>query len=243
MTAAEHMSTIIVRLHFSDLQKLSTEALGAYIANVPSAELLFVGCAPCQPFSSHRHGADYGRDGRLLSHFARFVKKYQPGQVIIENVPGLAKIGGNSTYRRLRSTLEDCHYLWDDGVLDAKDYGVPQNRRRFILIAMKGGQPTLPARTHGRGLRPFATVRSAISDIPPIGAGEIHRRIPNHRASALTAINLKRLKRPPSNGGGRTDWCDDLALTCHKGGYDGHTDVYGRMAWGSSVTDPNLPLP
>lgn len=214
-----------------DLTKLDVDILKKHIAGVPKTKLLFVACAPCQPFSQHRRGEGPGRDGTLLMRLAAFVKRYEPGQLIVENVPGLAKVGGYSTYHRFRRVLEDCGYKWDDDVLDAKDYGVPQTRRRFILIATKGVAASLPERTHGRGRVPYVTVRNAIADIPPIGAGETHLRVPNHRASAISPINLLRLKNTPSDGGGRMDWDEKLVLACHKDGYEGHSDVYGRMAW------------
>ncbi len=91
--------------------------------------------------------------------------------------------------------------------------------------------PALPPRTHGPGLLPYWTVRDAVCHYPPIRAGETHPSIPNHRAAALSALNLERIQRVPPDGGDRRSWPPGLTLPCHRNGYEGHTDVYGRMWW------------
>ena len=119
------------------------------------------------------------------------------------------------------------HYTVD--ILKSQDYGVPQYRRRRVLLAGKDGPIDIPLPTHGPG-RPtsaFATVQEHIGDLPFIKAGETHPTVPNHRAAALSPLNMERIQNTPV-GGGRNDWPDILKLACHKN-YDGHTDVYGRM--------------
>jgi DNA (cytosine-5)-methyltransferase 1 len=127
--------------------------------------------------------------------------------------------------------LEKRGYYYDAGDVEARKYGVPQTRRRHILLACKSSPITIPEATHGPGRIPYETVREAISHFPPIKAGETHPTIPNHRASALSDVNLRRIQFTPPDGGDRRDWPDDLTLDCHKGVYIGHTDVYGRMWW------------
>jgi DNA (cytosine-5)-methyltransferase 1 len=63
--------------------------------------------------------------------------------------------------------------------------------------------------------------------LPPVGPGEEHADVPNHVVSAITEINLRRLRATPP-GGGRADWPPELRLACHKN-HAGHSDVYGRM--------------
>lgn len=194
-------------------------------------DVLFAGCAPCQPFSSQRKGEGHHRDATLLSEFGRLVEKALPGYVLIENVPGIAKVQGFSTFQRFLRTLTENGYKYIYDILDAKHYGVPQNRRRLVLLASRQSVPSLPKPKYGSQLLPFRTVRQAISHFPPIASGEQHSAIPNHVAASITEINLKRLRLTPHDGGDRRSWPEDLQLECHKGSYKGHTDVYGRMSW------------
>ena len=194
-------------------------------------DVLFAGCAPCQPFSSQRKGNGKRHDATLLSEFGRLVEAALPGYVLIENVPGIANIKGFSTFRRFLRMLETNGYHYDFGNLDAKYFGVPQNRRRLVLIASRHFRPTLPEPRFGTSLRPFRTVRQAISRFPAIAAGESSDKYPNHVAASITELNIVRLRNTPKNGGDRRSWPDELKLQCHKGSYQGHTDVYGRMYW------------
>ena len=96
-------------------------------------------------------------------------------------------------------------YEYDYGIINAKNYGVPQNRRRFILIASRRFCPHIPPATHGEGLLPYVTVFDAIHGYPELEAGEFNNDIPNHRAACLSEINIQRLQVTPINGGSRTD--------------------------------------
>ncbi len=198
-------------------------------------DLVFVGCAPCQPFSLQRKGAGRRLDATLLREFGRLVEDVLPGHVLIENVPGMARVRGNSTFRRFLSLLRDNGYSVSFGVLDAKHFGVPQTRRRLVLIASLHGESDLPCRQHGLGLEPFRTVREAIGHLPHLNAGEASDTILNHTAASITPLNLRRLRHTPPDGGGRRDWPEELQLDCHRNGYLGHTDVYGRLHWDMSA--------
>lgn len=116
-------------------------------------------------------------------------------------------------------------------LLDAKHFGVPQTRRRWVVIASRLVKPSLPSRTHGPGIKPFASVRDAIARYPAVAAGEHSATVPNHRAANISPQNLRRLKATPLDGGGRMLWPEELVLDCHRGDYEGHSDVYGRMRW------------
>jgi len=194
-------------------------------------DLVFAGCAPCQPFSSQHKGRRKEGDARLLGMFGRLVEAVLPGHVLIENVPGIARVSGRSTYRRFLKMLEANEYGYDCRVLDAKHYGVPQNRRRLVLWARRRGNPSLPTGKYGTRRRPVRTVRLAIAHFPAIAAGESHRDVPNHVAARITEVNLERLRATPSDGGDWRAWPGHLRLECHRGDYGGHTDVYGRMRW------------
>ena len=154
-----------------------------------------------------------------------------PRAVLVENVPGMAKVKGNSTFKRFVSTLKRNGYSIDVAVLDAKGFGVPQTRRRLVLLAFKGKSVCLPVPSYGKGRRNYRTVRDAIEHFPVLGAGQSVEEVANHRAASLTDINLERLSNTPSDGGDRRSWPESLQLKCHSNGYKGHTDVYGRLAW------------
>lgn len=194
-------------------------------------DLLFAGCAPCQPFSQQRKTKGKRLDATILGELARLVEQLHPGQVLMENVPGITKVKGNSTFRRFLKVLDRNGYSYSYTIIDAKKYGVPQNRRRLVLIAMRQVNASLPPETHGKGLSPYVTVCDAIKRFPILRAGSEHSTIPNHCAAEISELNMERLKHTPKNGGDRTSWPDHLVLDCHKKDYKGHTDVYGRMYW------------
>jgi len=214
-----------------DIRELSVADLKEYSKDTPFGEMLFAGCAPCQPFSQQVKNAECRQDATLLSEFGRLIEATLPGQVLMENVPGIARVKGNSTFKRLLRLLEENDYQYVYDVIDAKQFGVPQKRRRLVLIALRHVQPSMPRVKYGAGALPFRTVRQAISHFPPIAAGEVHPDVANHVAASITPLNLKRLHRTPHDGGDRRSWPKSLRLECHTGNYGGHTDVYGRMAW------------
>lgn len=216
----------------ADVRELMVEDVRTAIRDVAPDDLLLAACAPCQPFSQLNRG-ERNEEATLLGQFGRFVEALQPRQVFVENVPGLTRVRGRSTHKRFRQRLEQLGYrIWEE-VLDAKAYGVPQTRKRFILIALRGFKPTRPPATHGPTLLPYETVGNTIRHYPPLQAGETHPTVPNHRAAILAPINLERLRHTPHDGGSRTAWPRHLWLECYSNGHDGHTDVYGRMSWDS----------
>ncbi|MBW8035828.1 MAG: DNA cytosine methyltransferase [Planctomycetes bacterium] len=221
------------RFIHADMREITLKALGTTERLHEYDNVLFAGCAPCQPFSPQRKGNGQRHDATLLSEFGRLVEAALPGYVLIENVPGITKVRGFSTFRRFLHMLEANRYQYACGILDAKRYGVPQNRRRLVLLATRHVQASLPVPKYGSSLRPFRTVRHAISHFPAIDAGEFHPDIPNHVAASITGLNLERLRNTPHDGGDRRSWPNSLRLECHKGNYEGHTDVYGRMSWDS----------
>ena len=141
-------------------------------------DVLFVGCAPCQPFSLQSKRNGHWRDATLLGDFARLVEAVLPGYVLIENVPGIVRVRGFSTYRRFLRMLVRNDYQYVDRFLNAKYYGVPQNRRRLVYLR------------HGTVYRPCLSqysatdfvrserLRQAISHFPAITAGESHSEVP-----------------------------------------------------------------
>jgi DNA (cytosine-5)-methyltransferase 1 len=215
-----------------DVYNLQVETLTPYITREQGAIVLFCCCAPCQPFSKQNKTRDSnGKEARLLYEFARFVEYHLPELVFLENVPGLQTVAyGAGPFQDFLAILNHLKYVVDYAVVESQEYGVPQRRRRLILIASLLGPITLPVKTHGPGgANPeYSTVWEWIGDLPPIAAGETHPNIANHRAAELSELNLQRIRATPE-GGSRRDWPTELVLACHDGDYQGHTDVYGRM--------------
>lgn len=220
-----------------DICEFTPEELLAQFPQIANKDdLLLVGCAPCQPFSILRRD-EYDEQGNVKPHksvnllieFGRFVKALQPAHILVENVPGL-KGKGADVLTNFKNMLMDNKYQYDERVIYAKDYGVPQNRRRYILIASKKFTPVIPLATHGEGLFPYRTVRQTIGHYPALNAGEENLVIANHKCANLSQLLLERIRNTPHDGGSRTDWPDRLILNCHRN-FNGHTDVYGRMKW------------
>lgn len=192
--------------------------------------LLLSGCAPCQPFSAQRRSRLEHSDVNLLIEFGRIISIIKPAYILVENVPGL-KGKGEVVFKSFIKTLSENGYMYAYKIVNAKDYGVPQNRNRLVIIASRLFQPVIPDGLYGKDKKPYKTVREAIEHYPSIAAGESCEAIPNHSASSLSSLNMERIKATPPSGGDRRSWPNHLILDCHNNGHNGHTDVYGRMDW------------
>ena len=213
-----------------DIKTVDSSLLGLKNQAKGYNDLLFAACPPCQPFSTLNKNNSSIDGFTLLGNFGKLVESILPGYVLVENVPGLSKISGYSTFRRFINTLKSNNYKIYYDICDAKYFGVPQRRRRLILLASRLHSLGLPEQTHGNGSSPLITVKDAISHFPQIDAGESHSTIPNHVSPNLSNLNLLRLRSTPHDGGNRKSWSDNLKLKCHIND-TGHTDVYGRMYW------------
>lgn len=214
-----------------DIRYFRTNALEPIIKKHKGEPTLFCGCAPCQPFTrQNTNKPDKDRRINLLNSFGRFVEAYLPDYIFIENVPGFQKLKKDSPLHGFRSQLDRLGYFHKAKIIAVQDYGVPQRRRRLVLIASKVADIDFPKPTHGpEANADYSSVREWIGDLPPISAGEEHPDIPNHRAAHLSEINLERIKQiPPERD--RSFWPEHLKLDCHKK-HNGHSDVYGRMKW------------
>ncbi len=224
-------------VHFepADIRDVSVDAISSRKKTESPHPVLFAGCAPCQPFSRQNTARpDIDSDDRvpLLSHFGRLVEEFRPDLVFVENVPGLQSLDGCSEpFGSFLHQLDNAGYYPDYRAVRLSHYGVPQSRRRLVLIASRHGAISLPDPTHGPGTpnERFSTVRDWIAHLPAIDAGEAHEHIPDHRAARLSTLNLARIRETPE-GGGHRDWPEHLRLQCHKR-FSGYTDVYGRMTW------------
>ncbi|WP_121494654.1 DNA cytosine methyltransferase [Teredinibacter turnerae] len=184
---------------------------------------LLAGCPPCQGFSKlrTRNGSKTNRDSRnrLLLNMADLVSAFRPKAVLMENVPELA---GKAIFKKFIKQLKSLgyHVNWD--IHDVQDFGVPQRRRRLVLVGGAGFDVDF-----SRKAKLKKTVRMAISDLPKPGStGDILHDMPEKRSPDMEL----RIELTPKDGGSRTDLPSDFLLECHKRS-DGYKDVYGRMFW------------
>jgi DNA (cytosine-5)-methyltransferase 1 len=218
-----------------DIRKVTVAELKRMARVKSFKNMLFAGCAPCSPFSQKRKAETPSGDLTLLMAFGQIISKAKPGYVLVENVPGIANARGYSTFRRFVRLLENSGYKHriEYDILDAKRFGVPQTRRRLVLIATRKARPSLPTPKYGTEHRPFKTVRQTIDRFPILRAGSRHKKIKNHAASAISPLNLDRLRATPPDGGDWRDWPEELRLQCHLGDGQAYSDSYGRMSWDS----------
>ena len=148
----------------------------------------------------------------------------------MENVPELAT-RGFSVFDRFVKQLERLNYCVDWRVINCHDYGVPQNRKRLVLLASLLGEISVPKGRYGFPSQ-WKTVRKTISHLPPLESGETAEDDRLHGAPQLSPMNLKRIRATPADGGTRHSWPEALTLDCHRrsSGQRYHS-IYGRMWW------------
>lgn len=208
-----------------DVTKLTTKEVVDLF--VPGHTRVFVGCAPCQPFSTYNQKNEDPK-WRLLKNFGELAADVQPDVLSMENVPRLLNFRDGKIFRQFVKGLHDANYhvVWD--VLYGPDFGLAQTRSRLVLLASKLGPIALPKPTHkGR----HRTVRQEIGKLRKIDHGGIDDYDLLHRASRLSPINQKRIAaaRP---GGTWRDWKEHLVAGCHREESGrGYSSVYGRMEW------------
>jgi DNA (cytosine-5)-methyltransferase 1 len=208
-----------------DLQMLSGGEVKALFGH--STYTLLAGCAPCQPFSTYsRKGRTERKDTKwsLVGDFGRLVEEARPDFVTMENVPQLMD---HAVFKRFLSSLKG--YWTDHRIVECSDFGVPQTRKRLVLVASRLGPITLTGRSVNRHHR--ATVRDTIAKLPPLKAGASHPNDVLHVACSLSPLNMRRIQssRP---GGTWRDWNRELVATCHlKTSGETYPSVYGRMEW------------
>ena len=190
---------------------------------------VLAGCAPCQPFSTYTNGIRVQQgQWQLLDKFAEIVRSMQPDIVTMENVPKLTKY---PVFERFVSVLDDLDYEYnqDHWKVRCADYGVPQTRKRLVLLASRLGSISLIPPT----LREenYVTVRGVIHGLERIEAGKSSEFDPLHKSSRLSQINLDRIRQSRPGGTWR-DWDDSLRADCHaKSSGRLYSSVYGRMEW------------
>lgn len=188
---------------------------------------VLVGCAPCQPFSSYsRRYNDKESRWKLLQDFARLVKYSEPEIVSMENV---LQLKHHSVFTEFVETLKMLNYSVEAYEINCSDYGIPQSRKRLVLLASKLGKIKLIPSTHDTERR--ETVRKTIGHLDPLLAGQTSNIDRLHQCSRLSDLNLRRI-RASRPGGTWRDWSKDLVAKCHmKKSGKTYPGVYGRMEW------------
>ncbi|MGK4354218.1 DNA cytosine methyltransferase [Enterobacter cloacae] len=214
-------------LYEADIRTLNPFEIMKDLDMKPGELDLLAGCPPCQGFSSHRtrNKVTSIEDNRndLIFDLIKFVRAFEPKVVMIENVPALAK---DSRIITVLNELHELGYKIGPLSLQVKNtafYGVPQRRKRMILVVSKFGEIGEP-----EIITPQLTVKDAIRDFP----------LPGHSNDKLHDIIEKRSDRIkklisliPKDGGSRADLPKEYWLPCHIRSPDCYRDVYGRMSW------------
>lgn len=200
---------------------------------------VLISCAPCQGFSQHRnkHSSEHDERNTLVSLSAELAVGMEPEFFVMENVPELIQGSKEKYWDRTYEILKQHGYLVDYEILNAADYGVPQRRRRAIVIARRSGRKVeIPSPT----VDEHRTVRDTIGDLPPVEAGETHTSDPMHRAPNHTQRIVEMLGLIPNDGGSWMDipeehqeeyWLDSMKKRAEKGDLKSFCDTYGRMHW------------
>lgn len=217
----------------TDIRQVTADSINRYYEDAEVKVL--VGCAPCQPFSAHRNsqkkrGKTTKNDNFfLLLEVSRLIKECQPDIVSIENVPGLINQSVYSDF--LKSLKKLGFHNLSEKIVFCPEYGIPQTRKRLVLLASKLGDIELvpPPYPNQKAWKSVAKVANAIKGLPHIQSGERSKKDIYHVVPRLTEINLARIKQSVPGGNWR-DWDKHLVPPCRRRSvYDA---PYGRMEWG-----------
>ena len=193
---------------------------------------VLVGCAPCQPFSTYTLNGDKQKDNRwrLLYEFTRLIKEVKPEIVSMENVPNLLNFKKEPVFDNfVKESENEGYFVWYK-IVYSPDYGIPQKRKRLVLLASKKGKIKLIEPTHKAD--EYVTVKDAIGHLEKIESGEASSKDFIHKASKLSNKNIQRIQQSKQGGSWSRDWDEDLKLDCHKNDKGkSYVSVYGRMKW------------
>lgn len=197
--------------------------------------LVLIGCSPCQFWSIINTDKTKSAESKnLLVEFSRFVKYFRPGYVVVENVPGVLRrkdeSGLNEFIEWLKNNgYENPHFK----VHNVNDFGVPQNRKRFTLIATRVSQEEIkPLELEGKKLtvKDVLGVENGFKKIEP---GHKDKTEFLHTVPSISDVNKRRLKKVKKDGGNRLGFANDpeLQLKCFEGKDNSFKDTFGRLWW------------
>lgn len=211
------------RFECRDISNVKSKQLEEWFGGTSNRVL--AGCAPCQPFSTYSQSRRTVDDRwKLLRNFQRLAIAVKPEIVTMENVPGLAT---QQIWKDFVTSLQEAkyHVYWCEVACEM--FGIPQKRKRLVLLASLLGPITLRKPKHSK----IATVKDAIGKLPHLTAGEASSGDQLHTSASLTATNLERIRMSVPGGTWR-DWPERLRATCHtKDSGKTYPSVYGRMEW------------
>lgn len=201
--------------------------------------LIFIGCSPCQYWSkinNNKHKSSYTNN--LIYDFQRFIKFFMPGHVVVENVPGLISEKNNHVLLSFLDFLVFNGYKYEYQIIRTDHYGVPQKRKRFVLIASRvANKISFPDPEEREDL----TVYNFIGEhngFPKIPAGHIDNTPFLHSSASLNSDNTRRVQMTPKDGGTRFAWKDDpeLQIAAYKDKDHYYRSIYGRLWWNKPAT-------
>ncbi len=212
-----------------NVASITSGEINAYFSK--NNKKILVGCAPCQPFSSYtfKDKEKSGLKWTLLYEFLRLIEESNPDIISMENVPQLLNFKKAPVFLDFVTALEKKGYFVNYQIVYCPDYGIPQNRKRLVLLASKLGEINLIPKTHDQ--KTYVTVKDIIGGLPEINDGEVDKADKLHFSRKLSLLNKKRIEKTPY-GGGWEDWPKELMLECHKKkSGKSYVSVYGRMKW------------
>jgi DNA (cytosine-5)-methyltransferase 1 len=198
------------------------------VASFPAADVV-IGGPPCQGFSPlNREAVGFERRG-LWREYLRALEAIEPRAFVMENVPELLR---SAEYVQFKHRAEELGFEVEAQILNAADFGVPQRRRRAIVIGTRSGATAMPSPTHAEGS--WSTFRDAVDGLPlqPDGRGW-------HRPRRPRPESVRRYKAVPRDGGDRFAMqrnldragLGHLVPRCWREKPTGTTDVFGRLWW------------
>lgn len=185
---------------------------------------LLAGCPPCQGFSAvrrlNRSIAVEDERNSLILEYLRFIEELDPITIMMENVPSIINY---NLFELVKDRLINLGYHLDYKVVNMEDYGVPQRRKRFVMLGSKIGKLNVV-----NGDKQKRTVRDAIGGLEntKYTLDVAHQIYPRHTTKIQSMI-----EQIPLDGGSRKDLPSEYTLECHKKEGVGFNDVYGRLKW------------
>jgi DNA (cytosine-5)-methyltransferase 1 len=235
-------------LQCNDLSTASPQSLKRCLSKEFDEDDLtvLIACAPCTGFSrtlASNHIADDPRNS-LVRRCAGYVEAFKPAIFLMENARELMMGRFSHHFRGLSDDLADLGYHAHGDIHLLNRFGLPQQRERALLVAVKDGLElrTIDDLWSGYQVKPEATtVRRAISWLPPVNAGEVDKDDALHAAPSLNTKSYKRLSMIPKDGGSWSDLIHNeeaepfltpaMLRYVAKGDFGSHPDVYGRLWW------------